>query len=142
MLSGVCWREEDGILPKLLRLFETYYSSTRTRVRATDQETAIFEVQSDVRQGDNMFPTLFKYTIDFAWCPSGGNLYLIDLTYANDVPFLGDSTEAVQDALDNIDRLASGGATDQRIKDQDYVSVAMPRGTTNHQPWWCTPGRG
>ncbi len=30
------------------------------------------------------------------------NLYLIDLTYADDIALLGDSAEAVQDALDNI----------------------------------------
>ncbi len=34
----------------------------------------------------------------------GENLYLTDLTYADDIALFGDSAEAVQDALDNIDR--------------------------------------
>ncbi len=36
----------------------------------------------------------------------GDNLYLTDLTYADDIALLGDSAEAVQDAVDNIDRFA------------------------------------
>ncbi len=36
----------------------------------------------------------------------GEYLYLTDLTYADDIALLGDSAEAVQDALNNIDRFA------------------------------------
>ncbi len=57
--------EKDGTPPKLLRLIETYYSSTLTRVRAGDQEITAFQVQSGVRQGDTMPPTLFNYAINF-----------------------------------------------------------------------------
>ncbi len=91
------WRimEEDGIPPKLLRLIKAYYSSTRTRVRAAGQETTSFEVQSGVRQGDNMSPALFNYAIDFVLerallssqgVQVGGNLYLTDLTCADTSP--------------------------------------------------------
>ncbi len=57
------WRimDEDGVPSKLLRLIKSYYSSTRV----AGQETTSFEVQSGVRQGDNMSPTPFKYAIDF-----------------------------------------------------------------------------
>ncbi len=55
--------EEDGTPSKLLRL--THYSLTLVLVRAAGQETTVFEVQSGVRQGDNMSPTLFNYAIDF-----------------------------------------------------------------------------
>ncbi len=82
---------------------------------ATGQETTSFEAQSGVRQGDNMSPTLFNYAIDFVLenalrglqgVQVGEYLYLTDLTYANDIALLGDSAEAVQDALNNIDRFA------------------------------------
>ncbi len=62
-----------------------------------------------------MSPTLFNYAIDFVLeralrdsqgVQVGENLYLTDLTYADDIALLGDSAEAVQDALDNIDRFA------------------------------------
>ncbi len=111
------WRmmEVDGILPKLLRLIKAYYSATRTRVRAAGQETTSFEEQSGVRQGNKMSPTLFNYAIDFVLertllgsqgIQVGENLYLTDLTYVDDIALLGDSAEAVQDALNNIDRFA------------------------------------
>ncbi len=95
---------EDGIPPKLLRLIKAYCSSTRTRVRAAGQETTSFEVQSGVRPGDNMSPTLFNYAIDFVLVRAlrssqgvqvGGSLYLTDLTYADDTALLGDSAEAL-----------------------------------------------
>ncbi len=97
---------------KLLRLIKTYYSSTVTRVRAAGQETTAFEVQSGVRQGDTMSPTLFNYVIDFVLeCALrsshgvllGENVNLTDLTYADDIALLGDSTEAIQSALNNIE---------------------------------------
>ncbi len=61
------WRimEKDGIPLKLLRLIKAYYASTRTRVPAADQETTSFEVQSNVLQVDNIYPTLFNYANDF-----------------------------------------------------------------------------
>ncbi len=37
----------------------------RKRVRVAGQETTSFEMQSGVRQGDSMSPTLFNYAIDF-----------------------------------------------------------------------------
>ncbi len=74
-----------------------------------------FEVQSGVRQGDNMSPTLSNYAIDFVLergfrssqgVQVGEILYLTDLTYADDIALLGDSPAAVQGALDNIDRFS------------------------------------
>ncbi len=58
-----------------------------------------------------MSPTLFTYAIDFLLRGSQGvqvgeYLYLTDLTYADDIALLGDRAEAVQDALNNCDRVA------------------------------------
>ncbi len=82
-------------------------------MRAAGQETTAFEVQSGVRQGDTMSPTLFNYAIDFVLEHAlrsshdvllGENVNLIDLTYADDIALLGDSTKAIQSALNNIER--------------------------------------
>ncbi len=99
-----------------------------------------------------MSPPLFNYAIDFVLeralrssqdVQVGENLYLTDLTYADDIALLDDSAVAVQGALDDIDRFAKVvGATDQRIKDKGYVNTATSRDTTHHPPWWRTPGGG
>ncbi len=60
---------------------------------------------------DNIYPTLFNYAINFVLelalrgsqgVQVGGNLYLTGLMYADDIALLGDSAEAVQDALSSI----------------------------------------
>ncbi len=62
-----------------------------------------------------MSPTLFNYAIDFVLerdfrssqgVQVGEKLNRTDLTVSNDTGLIGDSAEAVQDALDNIDRFA------------------------------------
>ncbi len=62
-----------------------------------------------------MSPTLVNYATDFVLeralrgsqdVQVGENLCLTDLTYADDIALLGDTAEAIQDALDNIDRFA------------------------------------
>ncbi len=106
--------EEEVIPPKLLGLIEAL-SSSRTRVRAEGPETTSFVVQSGVERGDNLSPTLFKNAIDYVLeralrssqdVQVEENLYLNNLTDADDIALLGDSAEAFQDALDNIDRFA------------------------------------
>ncbi len=66
-----------------------------------------------MRQGDTMSPTLFNYAIDFVLERAlrsshgvllGENVNLTDLTYADDIALLSDSTEAIQSALNNIER--------------------------------------
>ncbi len=87
-----------------------------------------------------MSPTLFNYAIDFVLeralrgsqgVQVGENLYLTDLTYANDIALLGDSAEAVQDALDNIDRFAK--VVGRRIDaSKTKVMSTQPRPGTQH----------
>ncbi len=72
-------------------------------------------MRSGVRNGDNISPTLLNNAIDFVLecalrssqgVQVGKNFYVTDITYADDIAFLGDSAEAVHDALANIDSFA------------------------------------
>ncbi len=52
--------ETDGFPPKLLRLVQAYYRSTKSRVRSRGGESALLEVNTGVRQGCPLSPTPFS----------------------------------------------------------------------------------
>ncbi len=61
-------------------------------------------------------------------------MFLVDLTYADDIVLLDDNEIATQEALNNIDHFAKVFGL--------RINAATNLDAIHHQPWWCTPVRG
>ncbi len=95
-----------------------------------------------------MSPTPLNYAIDFvlgrALRSSHGvvvekNFSMTYLTYADAIALLGDSMEAIQVALNNINRYSK--VVGLRIKNEGDVNAAALRGPARHHSWLRSPGR-
>ena len=84
----------DGMPEKLIHLIKGYYQSTRAFVRAYGEESETFEVNTGVRHGCALSPTLFNHAIDYilkralrdyAGVEVGRNFRVSELAYADDI---------------------------------------------------------
>ena len=93
---------------KLLHIIKTMYEHVQSAVRIGHELTDWFSVQSGVRQGDNLAPTLFSiYINDFMQeiqeVNKGvriGDEYISGLVYADDVVLIAGTPEDLQAQLD------------------------------------------
>ncbi len=101
----------EGMPPKLLRLIEAYYSSTKMKIRASGSDSMPFEIRSGVRQGCGLSPTLFNYIIDwilgqalqdYPGVQVGAKVHVSDLAYANDIVILSNSYSEMQGQLEAV----------------------------------------
>ena len=105
----------DGMPPKLLRLIQAYYDSSRTKVRADQTESDYFDICSGVKQGCVLSPILFNYVIDwvltnalapFNGVQAGVDVCITDLAYADDVVLLAESFDEMQRMVNAVERCA------------------------------------
>ena len=102
-----------GIHGNILNLIKSMYENLEACVRVNGQLTDWFSVESGVRQGDNLAPTLFAVFVnDIAADINGLNLglpilndeCLSILKYADDIVLLAESAEDLQSMLNELSK--------------------------------------
>jgi len=101
-----------GVPSKLLGLLSSLYSDTVSCVRVNGQTSDVFEINSGVRQGCVLAPTIFNTAIDYVMdrtvtqssCGANyGRVRITDLDYADDVALLAELLETLSIALQHMD---------------------------------------
>ncbi|CAH1270907.1 Hypp4507 [Branchiostoma lanceolatum] len=101
-----------GVPAKLLNLLSLLYSNTSSCVRVNGLLSDSFNINSGVRQGCVLAPTVFNTAIDHVMgktvhqCDCGasfGDVTITDLDYADDVAILAEAMEVLQLALQAMD---------------------------------------
>jgi len=109
-------RQTDIVPTKIINLIKAYYKSTRSKVRCYGADSNYFDIQSGVRQGRVLSPTLFNYTIDwtlanalggFAGVEISATLRLTGLDYADDIALIADNHAELQLVLDRMKSCAA-----------------------------------
>ena len=102
-----------GIHGNILNLIKSMYENLEACVRVNGQLTDWFSVESGVRQGDNLAPTLFAVFVnDIAADINGLNLEvpilnderLSILKYADDIVLIAESAEDLQSMLNELSK--------------------------------------
>ncbi|CAH1233043.1 Hypp565 [Branchiostoma lanceolatum] len=102
-----------GVPAKLIKLLSLLYSDTSSCVRVNGKMSDSFTINSGVRQGCVLAPTVFNTAIDYvmgrtvAQCACGasfGDITITDLDYADDVAILAELLDVLQLALEVMDR--------------------------------------
>ncbi|KAI8502642.1 hypothetical protein Bbelb_193440 [Branchiostoma belcheri] len=101
-----------GVPAKLVHLLSLLYSNTSSRVKVNGLLSDSFVINSGVRQGCVLAPTIFNVAIDHVMgrtveqCNCGvsfGDFTVTDLDYADDVAILAEILEVLQLALQAMD---------------------------------------
>ena len=102
-----------GVPEKYISVLRAIYSQTSGRVRVYGKLSSSFGISSGVRKGCPISPFLFNSVIDDVLHKALSGLQdcgvellpgsrVSDLEYADDVALLGDSTQALQSALERL----------------------------------------
>ena len=113
-----CLLERVGVPPRMLAVIRCLYANTLCRVRVQGEDTSSFKVESGVRQGGILSPLLFNVFIDrilqmaLDGYPEGISIYptgdcLTDLTFADDIALLCQSTAGMQLMIDRVSEAAA-----------------------------------
>ena len=107
---------QSGAPAKLIRLLKALYNRSSSCVRVFGGNSQFFDINSGVRQGCVISPTLFNFAIDYVMAKAcrtaagiqvGRNLWLKDLDYADDLVIFADSVADAQAFLNELDNVAA-----------------------------------
>ena len=100
-----------GIPPKLVQLISSLYTGTESAVKCGGSVSGFFPVDSGVRQGCVLAPTLFRACMDWimervvdgSGCgASFGNVRVTDLDFADDAVIFAETVDILAEALESL----------------------------------------
>ena len=114
-----------GIPDKMVSAIRALYTSTKAKVVSPDGDTALFDIQAGVLQGDTLAPFLFILVLDYVLRISldpinnkgiklksqlgsrNPALHLTDLDFADDLALISENIQNASDLLHSLEKAAS-----------------------------------